>query len=70
MHGSEGGEGLFPSRPLSISDSVQYIKAGNNAFSRPDVTLLVRYRNPGPLGQVRVNWLCLKNVLEIAVAQP
>jgi len=25
-------------------------------------------KNPGPLGQVRVVRLCLKNVLEIAVA--
>ena len=31
---------------------------------------LVRLRNPGPFGQVRVIRLCLKNVFEIAVAKP
>ena len=32
--------------------------------------VLIRHRNPRPLGVVRVCWLCLKNAFEIAVAKP
>ena len=33
-------------------------------------TVLFGLVKPRPLGGVRVSWLCLKNVFEIAVAKP